>query len=78
LFAGRKAAIDASRDPFIELASALEPLARAIRTRYDSEVLAVERDAYAQIARATFAVHGQDAYPDGTFTLRLSYGRVAG
>ena len=30
------------------------------------------------IARARFAVHGDDIYPDATFTLRLSYGKVAG
>jgi hypothetical protein len=41
-------------------------------------VLAVEREAYAKIAQAVFAVKGDAAYPDGTFTLRLSYGAVKG
>ncbi len=39
-------------------------------------MVAVERDAYAKIAQALFAVQGDSAYPDGTFTLRLSYGAV--
>ena len=64
--------------PFVVLARSLEPRARALRARYDTEVLAVEREAYAQIAQAVFATAGHRAYPDGTFTLRLSYGRVEG
>ena len=38
----------------------------------------MEREAYAKIAQAMFAVSGDAAYPDGTFTLRLSYGQVKG
>ncbi|MCA1585850.1 MAG: S46 family peptidase [Acidobacteria bacterium] len=78
LFAGGVEAVKASTDPFIELARAIEPRARELRTKYDNEVLAVERDAYAKIAQAVFAVEGDKAYPDGTFTLRLSYGQVKG
>ena len=76
MFAGGKAAVEASTDPFIEIARLVEPRARELRTRYDNEVLAVERDAYAKIAQAVFAAQGDAAYPDGTFTLRLSYGAV--
>ena len=32
----------------------------------------------AKIAKARFFVYGKSIYPDATFTLRLSYGRVAG
>lgn len=78
LLNGGRTAIDASSDPFIALARLVEPRARELRARYDNEVLAVERDAYAKIAQAVFAVHGDAAYPDATFTLRLSYGRVQG
>ena len=78
LFAGGAAAVDASKDPFIELARLIEPRARELRKKYDNEVLAVERDAYAKIAQAVFATQGESAYPDGTFTLRLSYGAVKG
>jgi hypothetical protein len=78
LLAGGTPAVSASTDPFIALATLVEPRARALRTRYDNEVTGVERDAYARIAQAVFAVNGDRAYPDGTFTLRLSYGQVRG
>ena len=78
LLAGGKAAVDASSDPMIALAKLIDPRARELRTRYDNEVLGVERDGYAKIAQAVFAVKGDSAYPDGTFTLRLSYGAVKG
>jgi Peptidase S46 len=76
LFAGGAAAIDASTDPFLVLARAVDVRARELRTKYDNDVLGVERDAYAKIAQAVFATQGDSAYPDGTFTLRLSYGSV--
>lgn len=78
LFTGGADALRASSDPFIELARRLDPRARELRTRYDNEVIAVERNAYASVAQALFAVEGDGAYPDGTFTLRLSYGQVKG
>lgn len=78
LFEGGKTAVDASQDPFIEIARLIDARARELRTRYDNEVLGVERDAYAKIAQAVFATQGDAAYPDGTFTLRLSYGQVKG
>jgi hypothetical protein len=78
LLAGGKAVIDASTDSMIQVARAIDARARQLRTKYDNEVLAVERDAYAKIAQAVFATQGDAAYPDGTFTLRLSYGQVKG
>lgn len=78
LFTGGAAAVAASTDPFIRLARVMEPRARDLRTKYDNEVLGAERDAYAKIAQAVFALKGDAAYPDGTFTLRLSYGQVKG
>ncbi len=78
LLAGGKAAVAASKDPFIELARLIDGRARELRTKYDNEVLGVERDAYSKIAQAVFASQGDAAYPDGTFTLRLSYGQVKG
>lgn len=78
LFAGGKAAVDASTDSMIVLAKLVDARARELRTKYDNEVLAVERDAYAKIAQAVFAAQGDAAYPDGTFTLRLSFGAVKG
>jgi hypothetical protein len=78
LLAGGKAAVAASKDSFIELARLVDARARELRTKYDNEVLAVEREAYAKIAQSVFATQGDAAYPDGTFTLRLSYGQVKG
>jgi hypothetical protein len=75
LFANREA-VNASTDAFLEMARLVEPRARELRKKYDNEVLAVERDAYAKIAQAVFATAGESAYPDATFTLRLSYGGV--
>ena len=34
--------------------------------------------AYAELAKAKFAVEGTDTYPDATFTLRLAFGQVKG
>lgn len=78
LFTGGVAAVQASKDPFIEIVRLIEPRARELRKKYDNEVVGVERDAYSKIAQAVFAVHGESAYPDGTFTLRLSFGAVKG
>jgi hypothetical protein len=49
-----------------------------VRKRLEDEVDAVQRVAYGQIAEAQFALYGTSVYPDATFTLRLSYGKVAG
>jgi len=75
LYAGGKAAMDASTDPLIVLMRNVDPEARAIRKRFDDEV--VRRDG-ATIARARFAQTGFTQPPDATFTLRLSYGTVKG
>ena len=75
---GGKAAIEASTDPVIVVARLIEPKAREVRKRYESEVTGVERTNYAKIARALFDTEGTKLYPDATFTLRLSYGAVEG
>ena len=38
----------------------------------------MQRQAYADIAKVKFALEGTNTYPDATFTLRLSFGTVAG
>jgi hypothetical protein len=65
-------------DPMIELAKDVDTEARAVRKRYEEEVVAVERVNYAKIAHALFEDQGTKLYPDATFTLRLSYGAVKG
>jgi hypothetical protein len=78
LVEGGKAAIEASNDPLIKLAAALDYEARELLRKYEDEVEAVERDNYAKIAQAKFAVEGEKAYPDATFTLRMSFGPIMG
>ncbi|PYS42610.1 MAG: serine protease [Acidobacteria bacterium] len=76
LAAGGSKAIEASSDPMIVLARAIDPKARELRRRYENEVTGVERANYSKIARARFETEGTKLYPDATFTLRLSYGAV--
>jgi hypothetical protein len=76
--AGGARAISDSNDPMIDLARSVDKEARAVRERYEEEVVAVERTNYAKIAHALFEDQGTKLYPDATFTLRLSYGAVKG
>ena len=71
-------AIEASRDPMIQLARLVDPEARRLRNIYDNQVQEPRRQAYSEIAQARFAVYGKNIYPDATFTLRLSFGVVKG
>jgi hypothetical protein len=70
--------INSGDDPIIDLARDIDKEARAVRKRYEEEVVAVERANYAKIAHALFEEQGTKLYPDATFTLRLSYGAVKG
>jgi len=76
--AAGKNGIDGSNDPMIALARDIDKGARAVRKRYEEQVVAVERANYAKIAHALFEEQGTKLYPDATFTLRLSYGAVKG
>jgi hypothetical protein len=78
LAAGGRQAIESSTDPMIVLARTIDPKARELRKRYESEVTGVERTNYSKIARARFETEGTKLYPDATFTLRLAYGAVKG
>lgn len=78
LWEGGSAAIAASKDPFIELARAIDTPARAIRRKFEDEVKSVEEKQAEIIAAVRFRELGTGVYPDATFTLRLSYGDVRG
>ena len=78
LWEGGRAAIDASKDPMILYAKSIDANDRAIQRRFDAEVDAPLTAAQAKLADARFAAYGDTAYPDATFTLRISYGKVAG
>jgi hypothetical protein len=75
---GGKAAIDAAKDPMLDLARALDGESRSLRKRFEDEIDGPIKAAYAKIASANFALEGDRVYPDATFTLRLSYGTVKG
>jgi len=78
LWEGGKAAVDASRDPMIELARTLDGDSRAIRKQFEDEVEAPISAASERIAAERFKAYGTQVYPDATFTLRLNYGTVQG
>ncbi len=75
---GGMAAIEASDDPMIKLAIAIDADARAIRKRVEDEIDAVDTVEYGRIAQARFADQGASTYPDATFTLRLAFGPIQG
>src|SRR5437870_4704269 len=77
LYAGGKAAVDAAHDPMIDLARAIDSTARAAKKTFETQE-EIKHQAYAEIAKARFAIEGTSNYPDATFTLRLSYGTVRG
>ena len=77
LAGGGMAAIETSEDPMIKLALLVDDEVRKEQLKSD-ELAEIERQAYAQIAEATFATQGTSTYPDATFSLRLSFGPVVG
>jgi hypothetical protein len=77
LYAGGKAAAEAAHDPMVDLARAIDPAARAAKKTFGTQE-EIKQQAYGEIAKARFAIEGTNTYPDATFTLRLSYGRVRG
>ena len=75
---GGEAAVQASTDPLVAFARRIEPAVREIRKWYEDNIESVETTAGEKIGKARFAAYGKSAYPDATFTLRLTYGRVKG
>lgn len=78
LMEGGEAAVAASSDSMIVLARKLDPMRRAFTKWREDNIQSVEQRAGEQLGKARFAVYGKGAYPDATFTLRLSYGQVKG
>ena len=77
LWDGGQAAINASTDPMIVYARSLEARDRELTEMYNNRYDAPVTAAQARLADARFAAYGSDLYPDATFTLRISYGKVA-
>ena len=78
LLDGGEAAVAASTDPMIEAARRVDPIDRETTRRMRDTISSVLTRASEQLGKARFQVYGKNAYPDATFTLRLSYGTVAG
>jgi hypothetical protein len=78
LVEGGEAAVQASTDPLIVFARRIEPAVREIRKWYEDNIESVETTAGEKLGKARFAAYGKSAYPDATFTLRLTYGSVKG
>jgi hypothetical protein len=78
LYEGGQKAVDASKDPLIALAKAIDAEARKVRKTLENGYAEPNEQAYDKIAQAKFAVEGPGNYPDATFTLRLSFGPVKG
>jgi hypothetical protein len=65
-----------SGDPLIQLALKLEPSQRDMIKWRENTIETLVTPSSEAIARARLKVMGKSAYPDATFTLRLSYGTV--
>ena len=78
LMDGGEAAIAASNDSMIAAARRVDPIVRETTRRLRDTISSVLTPAGEKLGKARFLVYGKDAYPDATFTLRLSYGTVKG
>ncbi|WP_088308880.1 S46 family peptidase [Novosphingobium sp. B 225] len=78
LWEGGKAAIEASDDPLIQYARKVDPRERELKKLVDERYTGPLASAGAKLTQARFAAYGDTQYPDATFTLRISYGKVAG
>jgi hypothetical protein len=77
LYSKDAAGLRAAHDPMIDLARLVDGPAREAKKINDAQD-EIKKQAYAEIAKARFAIEGTNSYPDATFTLRLSYGTVRG
>ncbi len=71
-------AVRGSQDGMVRLALLLDARARELRKLYEDTLETVVTGEGGKVAQARFAVLGASAYPDATFTPRLSYGPVKG
>lgn len=78
LWDGGRAAIEASTDPLIVQARALDARQRELKKIVDERYSGPLAGAGMKLTQARFAAYGDTQYPDATFTLRISYGQVKG
>jgi hypothetical protein len=78
LWTGGAKAIAASKDPMILYARKLDANQRRLQRIYDERYDGPVTAARAKLADARFAAFGDSVYPDATFSLRITYGKVGG
>lgn len=78
LIVGGKETVEKCNDPLILLAKRIDPIMRKDRKWRKEKISSKLNFASEKIAKARFGIYGKDAYPDATFSLRLSYGTVKG
>ena len=78
LWDGGTAAVAASTDPIIVYARQVDANQRRLQKLFDEQVDGPITAARAKLADARFAAFGDSVYPDATFSLRITYGRVGG
>ena len=78
LWDGGLKAIKASDDPMIAYALRITDRQRELKKQVDAAYSGPLAIAGSQLSDARFAAYGDSLYPDATFTLRISYGKVAG
>ncbi len=78
LLNGGENAVRKSKDPLIVLFLKLDPMLRETEKWRRENVESALTAGSEKIAQARFALYGKTAYPDATFTLRLSYGTAVG
>jgi hypothetical protein len=78
LVEGGESAVQSSSDPLIALVRRADPFVREMHKWYEDKVESIEVAAGEKIGKARFEAYGKSAYPDATFTLRLTYGSVKG
>ncbi len=76
LWEGGTEAIRSSDDAMIQLALKVDEVSRALRKRHEDQVEAAQEATSEKISKARFALQGTSNYPDATFTLRVTYGKV--
>lgn len=78
LWEGGRKAVEASSDPMIVYARAIDARERELKKLVDERYAGPLAEAGATLADARFLAYGDRIYPDATFTLRISYGKVQG
>lgn len=78
LWEGGRTAIEASSDPMIVYARKIDARERELKKLVDERYAGPLAEAGARLADARFMAYGNSVYPDATFTLRISYGKVEG